>query len=129
MTKVFDCISEGESPKICADAVSSKGGVISYLLPAKHDRQEVENKHTLAYTVTGESFKFGPNEVPAKPEDFEFAKKFSEISTKLLASSQVSVHPPKVGKDGLKGVIQGLDDLKQGKVSGVKLVYKVSETP
>jgi hypothetical protein len=75
LTKVFDCIAEGESPKICCDAVSSKGGEISYLLQAKHDRQDVKNKHTLGYTVTGESFKFGPMEWPAKPEDFEFAKK------------------------------------------------------
>ena len=52
-----------------------------------------------------------------------------EISTKLIASSQIAVHPPKVGKDGLKGVIQGMDDLRDGKVSGVKLVYRVDETP
>jgi hypothetical protein len=55
--------------------------------------------------------------------------RFSELSTKLLASSQISVHPPKVGKDGLKGVLQGMDDLKDGRVSGIKLVYNVSETP
>lgn len=48
---------------------------------------------------------------------------------KLVGSSQISVHPPKVGKDGLKGVLQGMDDLKEGRVSGVKLVYKISETP
>ncbi|KAK3720059.1 hypothetical protein LTR37_003882 [Vermiconidia calcicola] len=129
LTKVFDCISEGESPKICCDAVSSKGGVISYLLAAKHERQDVENRHTLAYTVTGESFKYGPKEMPAKPEDFEFAKKFWELSSKLISSAQIAVHPPKVGPDGLKGVLQGLDDIKDGKVSGVKLVYRVSETP
>ncbi|KAK3058304.1 hypothetical protein LTR09_001382 [Extremus antarcticus] len=129
LTKVFDCISEGDSPKICCDAISSKGGVISYLLQAKHDREDVENKHTLGYTVTGESFEFRSREMPAKPEDFEFGKKFIELSTKLLASSQISVHPPKVGKGGLKGVLEGMDDLKEGRVSGVKLVYKISETP
>lgn len=120
--------------------------MISYLLPAKHDRQDVENKHTLGYTVIGEAMKFGPNEIPAKPEDFEFAKKylqptvswhairadvvprFIDISSKLLASAQIAVHPPKVGKGGLQGVLEGLDDLKEGKVSGVKLVYRVGET-
>lgn len=29
----------------------------------------------------------------------------------------------------MKGVLEGMDDLKEGRVSGVKLVYKISETP
>lgn len=74
LTKVLDCISEGDSPKICCDAVSSQGGEISYLLRAKHDREDVKNSWTLGYTVTGEAFRFGPKEIPAKPEDFEFTK-------------------------------------------------------
>ena len=129
LTHVFDCISEGQSPKICSEAISSKGGAISYLLPAKHDREDVENKHTLAYTITGESFTFGPNDIPAKPEDFEFGKQFWDLSTKLIASKQLSVHPPKLGAQGLKGVFDGLQMLKEGKVSGTKLVYNVTETP
>lgn len=76
LTKVFDCISEGSSPKICCDAVSSKGGEISYLLgPPKHERQDVKAKHTLAYTYTGETFQFGPKTYEGNPEDFEFGKK------------------------------------------------------
>lgn len=124
LTHVFDCISEGNSPKICSEAISSKGGVISYLLPAKHERQDVENKHTLAYTATGEGFKFGPMEVPPKPEDFEFAKHFWDLATKLVASKQISVHPPKVGY-GLQGIFDGLQQMREGKVSGTKLVYKI----
>jgi len=127
LTKVFDCISEGESPKICSEAISSQGGTVSYLLPAKHDRSDVANKHTLAYTVTGEAFKFGPKvEYPANPADFEFAKKFWELSAKLIASKQLSVHPPKVGKGGLEGIFDGLQQLREGKVSGTKLVYQIA---
>jgi NADPH:quinone reductase-like Zn-dependent oxidoreductase len=44
LTRVFDCISEGESPKISSEAISSKGGQVSYLLAPKHDRTDVENK-------------------------------------------------------------------------------------
>ena len=75
MTKALDCIAEGESPKICCDAISSKGGVISYLLQAKHPREDVENHHTLGYTVLGEELEFRGKKIPAKPEDFEFTKK------------------------------------------------------
>jgi hypothetical protein len=55
--------------------------------------------------------------------------RFWEISSKLIASAQIAVHPPKVGKGGLKGVLEGLEDLKEGRVSGVKLVYRINETP
>ena len=55
--------------------------------------------------------------------------RFWDLSTKLIASSQISVHPPRVGKGGLQGVFDGLEQLKEGKVSGVKLVYRIEDTP
>ena len=63
---------------------------------------------------------------PAKPEDYEFAKKFWDLATKLLASQQVIVHPVELGSNGLAGVIDGLNRMKEGKVSGVKLVYRIT---
>lgn len=75
LTKAFDCISEGASPQICCDAISSKGGEVSYLLtPPKHPRDDVQAKQTLAYSITGESFQFGPKTFEANSADFEFAK-------------------------------------------------------
>jgi NADPH:quinone reductase-like Zn-dependent oxidoreductase len=76
LTKVFDCISEGDSPKISSEAISSKGGVVSYLLNPKHDRTDVENKvsnalrrteflfHLLTYVVRRQP---SATPSPAKP--------------------------------------------------------------
>lgn len=64
-------------------------------------------------------------DVPAKLQDFEFAKKFWDLATKLLASQQLVMHPVEVGSNGLAGVLDGLNRLKAGKVSGVKLVYRI----
>jgi NADPH:quinone reductase-like Zn-dependent oxidoreductase len=44
LTRVLDCISEGKSPEISSQAVSSQGGQVSYLLAPKHRRTDVENK-------------------------------------------------------------------------------------
>lgn len=83
---------------------------------------------TLGYTLTGEAFKWaGGMDMPAKPEDFEFAKMFWDLATKLITSQQITVHPTKVGTGGLEGVLDGLEQLKEGKVSGVKLVYRIAE--
>ena len=61
--------------------------------------------------------------------DADVCFRFWEISSKLIASAQLAVHPPKIGKDGLQGVLDGMVQLKEGKVTGVKLVYRVDETP
>lgn len=121
----FDCISEGESARICGEALSSTGGKTSYLLPTKTPRTDIETANTLAYTITGEAFKFGPMDFPANPADLEFGIKFWELSTKLFAEGKVKVHRPEVRKGGLEGVFGGLQDLREGKVSGVKLVYNL----
>lgn len=82
-------------------------------------------KSTLGYTVVGEYFKFGPNEIQAKPDDFEFGKMFWEMSRSLLAEGKIKVHRPSVNKygKGLDGVLEGMQQMKNGKVSGEKLVY------
>lgn len=129
LTLVLDCIAEGTSPKICSEAISSSGGTISYLLKAEHERADVENKRTLGYTVMGEAFeKFG-GKSPAKPEDFEFCREFWKLSEGLIGEGKVRPHPVRVGEKGLEGVFEGMQMLREGKVSGVKLVYRVGETP
>ena len=80
---------------------------------------------TIGYTIFGESFKMGPNKIPAVPEDFEFGKKFWELSTGLLESGKVKAHRSAVDKYGvgLDGVSKGMAVLRQGWVSGEKLVF------
>ncbi|GIZ48975.1 hypothetical protein CKM354_001201800 [Cercospora kikuchii] len=127
---VLDCISEHNSPQICEESISStKGGAISYLLRAKHTREDVENKHTLGYTVVGEAFEKMGHSFAAKPEDFEFSKKFCELTEGLLKEGKLVPHPQEknLGGKGLEGVLQGIEELRQGRVSGKKLVYAIGE--
>lgn len=125
---VMDCISLETSAAFCNNALSTEGGEYSALLNVQVARENVNSRVTLAYTVLGEAFLFGDMPFPAKPEDREHAEKFVEIAQLLLEQRKVKVHPPKVGKDGLKGVMEGLQLLKADKVSGEKLVYNVEET-
>jgi len=130
----FDCISEGDSPSITVSSMSSSGGTYTTLLPVPEDQvrkinDKVQVKSTLGYTVIGESFKFGPREMPAKPEDFEFGKMFWELSRDLLEKGSIKVHKPSVDKlgSGLKGVVEGMDFMRQGKLSGEKLVFTINK--
>lgn len=126
----FDCISKGSSTQICIESLSDDGGVYTTLLPVPGDKvtsinDKVENKSTLAYTAIGEAIQFGPQQIPAIPAHFEFAKKFWTISEKLLAAGKVKVHQTAVneGGSGLEGVLEGLKKVRAGDVRGKKLVY------
>jgi hypothetical protein len=95
---------------------------MSALLPVKnYPRNDVKTKFTFAYTALGE--KFNEN-VGASQEDYEFGAKFWKQAEEWLNSGKIKTHPAEV-RNGLAGVPQGLQDLKDNKVSGVKLVYKV----
>jgi hypothetical protein len=48
-----------------------------------------------------------------------------DAAEKLLHDGKVKVHPPKVGEEGLEGVLAGLEAVKSGKASGFKLVHKI----
>ena len=81
------------------------------------------------YSVFGEAFEKRGHKFPASSQDYEFAKKFMNITEKLLASGQLRPHAELVGQRGLEGVLEGLEKLKTGQVSGSKLVYVVGDTP
>ncbi|KAH7015964.1 putative zinc-binding oxidoreductase ToxD [Macrophomina phaseolina] len=130
---VFDCIAEGNASQICADALSddtaTKKAKYSALLTSECPRKDVESTFSLAYTAFGEAFTkpLGPGNFPAMKEHYEFDKKFWKLSEQLLAEGKFKVHRPDIRAGGLEGVLHGLDELRQHKVSGKKLVYKVDD--
>lgn len=123
----MDTISINASAKTCADALSSTGGTYSALEPINSPRKDVESKSTLAYTATGEALTdYGRL---ANKDDFQFSVNFWQLAGQLLEQGTLKVHPPSVRPNGLKGVLQGLQEMREGKVSGEKLVYNVRDTP
>lgn len=60
--------------------------------------------------------------VSAQPEHFEFMKKWILEVEGLLVENKLKVHQVRVNK-GLENIFEGLELMRQGKVSGEKLVY------
>ncbi|KAK5078520.1 hypothetical protein LTR64_003067 [Lithohypha guttulata] len=127
----WDTISLEPSAKICSEALSSDSSGARYgsILPVKLPRDGVETTMTFMYTIFNDPFEKAGRQTPAVPEDFEFAKKFFDITEKMLAEGKLKTHPEQVGPKGLEGALQGMQDLKNDKVTGKKLVYRVRETP
>lgn len=61
------------------------------------------------------------------PEDFELGQKFVALTEELLQAKVIKPHPVDLREGGIDGILSGMQDLKDGKVSGVKLVYRISE--
>ncbi|KAL2018316.1 hypothetical protein VTK56DRAFT_979 [Thermocarpiscus australiensis] len=131
LTLALDCIAEPATARLCAAALSRRhGGQYRSLLAIEDDvvkavNPKVDVGYKFAYTATGEpADKFFAN-LPASAEDFEFAKKFWNLSRELLVQGKLK--PARTdgnrGGKGLEGVLVGLRDLKEGRVSGTKLVY------
>ncbi|KAI0437716.1 GroES-like protein [Xylaria telfairii] len=124
----WDCTGFGGP--IVAGSLSSEGGKYASIMPVPKEEviainPNVDGPHvTLMYSIFGERFVKG-DETPAKPEEFEFAKTFWEISRRLLEEGKLKAPRTIVNKggDGLEGILQGLDELRADKVSGGKLVY------
>ncbi|KAF9876428.1 hypothetical protein CkaCkLH20_05836 [Colletotrichum karsti] len=132
LTLAWDCQSTLESATLVAKALSStQEGLIGTLLPVdkakvREANDKVDVQMSLYYTVFGEEFGyFGKRD--AVPENYEFGKRFWELSRGLLAEGKLK--PIRViknrGGEGLEGVIVGLKELKEGKVSAGKLVYTI----
>lgn len=127
---VWDCIGLPESAKLVVPAISKRGGKYRSLLTVPDEvvhgiNDKVDSSWTFAYFVFGEKFTKGRGTFEARPEDMKFGQMFWDLSRDLLASGKLKVPRQEVnrGGKGLEGVLKGLDELRQDKVSGVKLIY------
>jgi NADPH:quinone reductase-like Zn-dependent oxidoreductase len=126
----WDCIATAQTAALCAAALDTdKEGHYRSLLrvpdeAVKGTNAALTNGVTLAYTAIGEDIEKGVR-IPARPEDLEWGAMFWKLAAGLL--DQGKVKPANIdlnrGSDGLAGVLTGLEELKAGKVSGLKLVY------
>lgn len=126
----WDCVGGGE--EICGEALSSvEPGKYGYIASVRADVLKETNPlveeplYVLAYHALHEPFEFQNVMVHPPVEEMEFALMFKELTRDLLekgALKDVEIVLNK-GGSGLSGVMEGLDTLRNGKVSGKKLVY------
>jgi len=127
----FDAVSEKNSyQNICE--VLPNGGKITLVLPGK-DYKEIPDSIEKSITTVGSSHSgFGADSLEKKagiktgPKDFAFA--FYRLFARGLQDGWFTPHPYKIIPGGLNGVEEGLSNLKAGKASAVKYVYRIEDT-
>ena len=120
---VFDAISEEGSLEATLRFIDPNGGAVSTVLPPN------------LFAKDKDSFKYPPGvkvvnsalvHVHLKKRDLGYL--WSRYLGRLLEDGRLKAHPYEVIPGGLNGVLTGLKNLKNGKASGVKYVYRIEDT-
>lgn len=117
----FDAVSEKGSYQNICKVLDANTGKITLVLPGKK-YEEIPDTVQQSLTTVGAS-----HGVPDDLKDFAFVH-FRYIA-KGLEEGWFKPQPQEVVPGGLEGVETGLRNLKEGKASAVKYVFKIEDTP
>ncbi|KAF4633564.1 hypothetical protein G7Y89_g4545 [Cudoniella acicularis] len=120
---VFDAISENGSLEATLRFIDPNGGTVSTVLPPKLFAKDKEN---FKYPPGVKEINSAVPRVHSTHKDFGYL--WSRYLGRLLEDRRLKAHPYEVIPGGLNGVLTGLQNLKDGKASAVKYVYRIEET-
>lgn len=107
---------------------SQKGGIYCNLMGVVDaPRDDVKTVFFLGYSAMGRPFIFEGAEWPFAPDDYELATRFAVLAEELLEQGKIKPHPATVRNGGLEAIPDGIEDIRQGKISGEKLVYVIGD--
>ena len=116
----FDAVSEKGSSGNIAAVLDEQGGRVTTVLPGK-EHPEFGKGVELSLTTVG-----SVHGVPDDLAGLGFA--WFRLFGQGLKEGWFSGHPWEVVEGGLAGVVTGLGNLREGKASAVKYVYRIEET-
>jgi NADPH:quinone reductase-like Zn-dependent oxidoreductase len=128
---VFDTYPSNASTTTSASVLSQSGNAKYVALVPGFEKEvkklnpSVDAQSILAYSAFGNPWMYENEYFDAVPGDYEFQKKFILVAERLFAEGKVKA--PRVflnrGGSGLEGILRGLEEMRDGRVSGGKLVY------
>lgn len=113
---------------ICAEVIGPVGGIYCNLLGVDSPRTDVQSVFFLGYSMSGEAYIFEGEHMEAKQEDLVFGSEFYYFAEKMWAEGKWTAHPQRIEEGGLLGIDDGLQQMRESKVSGEKLVYRINDT-
>ncbi|TXC10959.1 hypothetical protein FocTR4_00007550 [Fusarium oxysporum f. sp. cubense] len=114
----FDAVSEMGSYQTICDVLNHQTGKITLIIPAQ------------SYSDIPKTIEKSVTTVASVHEDLKvFARALSIYFGRGLEDGWFKAHPQEVVPGGLGGIEKGLTNLKNGKASAVKYVYKIADTP
>ncbi|TVY78135.1 Protein TOXD [Lachnellula suecica] len=127
ITQALDCISKGPSTEFCARVMARNGGkVVTLLDQGKSKVEGVTYEYLVCFTMFGEKFAWFPPVGPAFPVVASRREALAGFYANLPSLVGYVKPPPLlVLGTGFEKILEGLDELRAGKVSGRKLIVKL----
>ncbi|KAL4884293.1 chaperonin 10-like protein [Aspergillus karnatakaensis] len=128
---VLDCVSETTAMEFSYACIGRAGGRYTALHPFSSrvaaSRPTVKADWVFQPALFGRDVAWpAPFGRPGDPELRQFAKRFYRQAQELLEKGELRPHPISLSSHGFPGVLAAVDRLRQGGVSGIKLVCRIS---
>lgn len=121
---VFDAISGEDSLETVARLLDPVNGIVCTVLPVALFAREKEN---FKWPIGVRSCSSICPRVMSDLKDFGYI--WSRYMGRVPRDEGLTGHPHNIIPGGLHGVLQGLQNLRDGKASGNKYVFRIGETP
>ncbi|KZT71136.1 GroES-like protein [Daedalea quercina L-15889] len=126
----IDTQSTKETQELCARIMGKDGGKLILMFAptfkAKKLRKDVQFIPTLVYTALGRPFALGPQaKYAAQPDDRAQVVGFLKKLPMIVQNGLLLPNPVKLWEGGLHSIADGLQYMREGKVSGEKIVYRL----
>lgn len=126
----IDCINTTESTKICFGAIGRAGGQYVALDPFSEEiaatRRVVKANWVLGPTIFGDGCTWpAPYTRAPDPELKEFGVELFKVAQKLINDGKLLHHPLKVLSDGFETILEGLEMVRLGRISGEKVIVRL----
>ncbi|KAI0636514.1 GroES-like protein [Trametes polyzona] len=126
---VLDAISSKDSQRLSAEVLAPGGGKVVLVqtpVPDATDRKDARIIPTIIYTALGRAFDFGPGKhMPVSDEDRDHMVEFLKKVPQLVKDGAIKPPAIKYWDGGLAAIPDGLQYMREGKVSAEKIVYHV----
>lgn len=130
----LDCITTVASMRVCYAALGRAGGRYTSLDPYPETvaatRKIVKAGWVLGPVMLGRDIGWPePHNRKADPEMFQFGVQWRDTLQKLLDEGFICEHPLEMRGGGFEQVLKGMEDIREKRISGKKLVYRISSSP
>jgi len=95
--------------------------------PGEITNHKIRRERVEGYTACGEPFEMMGHRIEINVHDYELGKALNEINKKLVEDGKIKTHKISINEGGIgsEGALVGMQLMREGKVSGRKLVYTI----
>ncbi|TFY78324.1 hypothetical protein EWM64_g5689 [Hericium alpestre] len=125
----YDAISEGNSTALAIKALKQLGARnVAIVLPVKDTDPTADVYMVLCSGLLGYPIDAFGMYIPRDERVYQFGLEFTKLVSEWLQEGRFKGNPHTLMSGGLNAIPGGLAFMKEGKVSGTKLVYRIAET-